>query len=124
MADYIETIPQEMFNMRLYRTGEKVNRECGSVGCVIGHCTILDENPLPLYRSGNVNFYEWSEHFTGSDPLSDESTYLFSGLWDGVDNTPTGAAKRIRHFLLRGLPQNWYEQMKGIEPLSYQNQTK
>jgi len=125
MADYIETIPQEKFNMRLYRWGEKVNSECGSVGCVVGHCTVLDKNPLPLYKSGNINFYAWSREFTGLGPLSDETAYLFASGWEAFDNTPTGAAKRIRHFLEHGLPQDWRMQMKGRAPLSYlTNQTK
>ena len=113
MADYIETIPQDRFDMDNFRTGEKVKHECDSVGCVIGHCTVLDKNPLPMNYIGDINFSEWSFEFTGLYPNSDEWDYLFASEWGAVDNTPKGATKRIRYFLLRGLPYNWYEQMKG-----------
>jgi len=119
MADYIETVAQRKFNMRIFRTGQRTAHECGSVGCVLGHCTVLDKNPLPMDYIGDINFSAWSLEFTGLYPDSDEWDYLFASDWDAVDNTPKGATKRIRYFLLRGLPHNWYEQMKGIEPLSY-----
>ena len=124
MADYIETIPQDRFDMRLFRTGEKEKHECGSLGCVIGHCTILDENPLPLDYLGDINFYAWSRKFTGLDTSSSEWAYLFSSDWDAADNTPKGATKRIRYFLENGLPEDWREQMEDNAPLSYINQTK
>lgn len=34
-------------------------------------------------------------------------------------NTPTGAAARIRDYVENGLPDNWRQQMRGKEPLSY-----
>jgi len=124
MADYIETIPQDRFDMHTFRTGESVNHECDSVGCVIGHCTILDKNPLPMHRFGYIDFDSWSSDFTGLDSFSDEWRYLFFGLWTAVDNTPTGAAKRIRYLIEHGLPEDWHEQIEGKAPLSYINQTK
>jgi len=119
MADYIETIAQDRFDMGKFRTGEKVDHECDSVGCVLGHCTILDKNPLPLDSSGDIDFSAWSLDFTGLNPDSDECHYLFAGLWDSADNTPTGAAKRIRYIIEHGLPEDWYEQTRGRAPLSY-----
>ena len=119
MADYIETIPQEKFNMATYRTGEKVKHECDTVGCVLGHCTILNKNPLPMCRSGNINFDTWSREFTGLDTSSSEWAYLFASDWEAVDNTPTGAAKRIKHLLENGRPEDWQEQMEGKATLSY-----
>jgi len=119
MADYIETIPQEKFNMATYRTGESIKHECDTVGCVIGHCTVLDKNPLPMDYIGDIAFYAWSKEFTGLDPDSSEWAYLFASEWEDMDNTPTGAASRIRHFLENGLPQDGREQMEGYAPLSY-----
>jgi len=119
MADYIETIPQEKFDMWKFRTGEKVDHECGSVGCATGHCTVLDENPLPLDKSGDIDFLAWSKEFTGLDPDSDEWLYLFAGDWAAVDNTPTGAAQRIRYVNRNGVPRYWYNEVKGRAPLSY-----
>jgi len=125
MADYIETIPQEKFDMERFRTGEKVKHKCNSVGCILGHCTVLNKNPLPLYKSGNIDFYAWSKEFTGLDPDSSEWAYLFASEWEDGDNTPTGAAKRIRYLLENGLPEDLYKQMHGRAPISYlTNQTK
>jgi hypothetical protein len=45
--------------------------------------------------------------------------YLFGSDWVHEDNTPTGAAKRIRYFVANGLPENWKDQMSGKAPLSY-----
>jgi len=119
MADYIETIPQDRFDMDNFRTGESVKHECNSVGCVLGHCTILDKRPLPMSYSGNINFSAWSLDFTGLDPNSDEWDYLFSSFWTYGDKTPIGAANRIRHFLEKGLPKDGRAQMLGRAPLSY-----
>ena len=119
MADYIETVPQKKFDMGKFRTGEGKGHECDSVGCVLGHCTVLDENPLPTGRFGDIHLSAWSSDFTGLDSFSDEWRYLFLGIWTAADNTPTGTAKRIRHLLENGLPKNSYEQMKGRAPLPY-----
>jgi len=119
MADYIETVPQDKFDVERFRTGQIKYHECDSVGCVIGHCTILDENPLPMSNSGNINFDEWSRNFTDLKPYSYAWKYLFSLHWTAVDNTPTGAAKRIRYFIKNGLPKDWYKQILGSAPLSY-----
>ena len=120
MADYIETIPQNDFHMGCYRNGFKKYHKCNSVGCIIGHCTILDEEEnLPRRSDGEINFSLWSQRFTGITAGSDEWYYLFGGDWSRTDNTPTGAAKRIRYFVEHGLPEDWLEQMNGVTPLSY-----
>lgn len=112
MADYIETIPQEQFGMGMYRMGIEVTttQKCGTVGCVIGHCTILDtpENFKRFKRAGlrgTMDFKNWSREFTGITAFSDTWNYLFSGNWEKIDNTPQGAAKRIREVVEHGLPE-------------------
>jgi len=117
MADYIRTIPQDRFSMKFYRFGQHETPECDSVGCIVGHCTILDTNPLPIYRSKAINFNEWSDQFTLLYGAS--WAWCFSERWARVDNTSEGAALRIEWLLKHGLPENWYEQLWGIEPLCY-----
>lgn len=119
MADYVETIPQEQFDMECYRYDDKTLPECNSVGCIIGHCTILDADNLPRYGNGTIDFFEWGEKFTGIGWRSVDWVYLFDGMWCDTDNTPTGAAKRIRHYVENGLPEDWIEQIHGEAPLSY-----
>jgi hypothetical protein len=121
MADYVRTIPAEMFSMNFYRLGEKVSHECGSVGCAIGHCTVLDPRPLPKlsHDSERIDFDIWSEMFTGIKLMSPEWGWCFSKYWYFSDNTPDGAADRIEWLLNRGLPDDWSQQMLGNNPLCY-----
>jgi len=121
MADYIKTIPQEKFDMGKYRdTNDIKTHECNSVGCVIGHCTILDKNPLPIFKNTDgIRFTDWSEVFTGLNGASDEWGWCFASEWYDVDNTPTGAAKRIEWMLDNDLPEDWEEQKDGWNPLCY-----
>lgn len=116
MAEYIENIPQYLFDMDEFIA----KNNCGTVGCVIGHCVWLD-NPanMPHFRSGNIDFFAWSEAFTGLNSSSDEWSWLFSPQWAKVDNTPTGAARRIRAFVENGLPYDWDDQIIGGAELSY-----
>ena len=123
MAAHIETIPQELFDMQDYRRDEddKYSQECNSVGCAIGHCTILNKEPLPKYANGKIYFALWGWRFTRFSPWSTEWRWCFSSDWsiDGRDNTPTGCAKRIRWLIKNGIPNNWFDQMSGQAPLCY-----
>ena len=118
MPAHIRTIPQAMFDMDRWRTGDAFVPECESVGCVIGHCTILDPKPLPMWSNG-IDFEVWSEQFTGMEAFSDDWNWCFAYNWAQVDNTPEGAARRIEWLLDKGLPEDWFEQMEGDSPLCY-----
>jgi hypothetical protein len=99
IADLCRTIPQEKFNMMRYRKGDCITPECNSVGCVLGHSTVLDSGTLPRHSDGNINFELWGERFTGLRDNSPESRWCFGGFWWGCDNSPIGAAKRIEYLL-------------------------
>ena len=116
MADYIKTIPQNMFDMNTYRDGQTHLPECDSVGCILGHCTILDDK---IDNKGYINFSQWGEKFTGIDENDSEWDWCFHSLWASSDNTPLGASKRIEWLIKHGLPYDWREQMWGEEPLRY-----
>jgi hypothetical protein len=120
MADYIRTVPQSEFTMSTFRVNPNdIGHQCNTVGCVVGHCTILDKNPLPIYSdTGEINFYLWSEQFTGLEELF-MWDWCFSSRWCVVDNTTNGAALRIKWLLKNGLPENWFDQMEGEAPLCY-----
>ena len=122
MADYIKTIPQENFDMSQYRDYDDYrSMECKSIGCVIGHCIVLEDKNIALPRTsdGEIMFSSWSEKFTGLDAVSDEWDWCFNGLWEKSDNTAIGASKRIEWMLNHGLPKNWIKQMYGEEKLCY-----
>lgn len=117
MADFIEKVPQEMFDISKYRRSNKSSPICNSIGCVIGHCTELDPEGVEEFRdeSGDIDFKEWSEHFTGLINLK-EWRWCFSAYWEDLDNTPTGAAKRIRYLVKYGLPEGWKKpRVKDLE---------
>jgi hypothetical protein len=120
MADHIRTVPQDMFHMQYFRLSKEDTHECNSVGCGIGHCTILDPKPLPrVDRCRNIDFKKWSERFTGIDYEDVKWMWCFAGSWFDIDNTPTGAADRIEWLLNHGLPEDWEEQLSGQAPLCY-----
>jgi hypothetical protein len=124
MADYIRTIPQEKFDMSVFRDGnDAFSSECKTVGCAVGHCTILDDRPLPITLNGEINYLNWSMEFTGLDTGpgcgNPEWQWCFSPYWVITDNTPEGAARRIEWLLANGLPDNSSEQEYGEEPLCY-----
>ena len=95
MADYIETIPQEDFDMGRYRADEDFKSAyCNTVGCALGHCThLFPEEEIKRWEDGIINFVKTSEYLGLTDP---EWKWCFSGDWYYKDNTPKGAAKRIR----------------------------
>jgi hypothetical protein len=99
IATLCRTLSQKDFNMRYYRMGDSSTSECGSVGCVLGHATVLDQGELPLNKNGNINFEEWGEIFTGLRMYSREWRWCFANFWAGQDNTPLGAAARIDYLL-------------------------
>jgi hypothetical protein len=122
MANYIKTIPQKSFNMKIYRNGsESYTVECNSIGCVIGHCVILDKSKtIPRFTvSGDINFEDWSVRFTGLNYFSNEWDWCFNSDWSEVDNTPIGASKRIEWMLKNGVPNNWEDQLTGNAELCY-----
>lgn len=119
MADYIATVPQSDFTMVRYRlSGDRVSHKCGSVGCVVGHCTVLDNaKNIPVNEMREIDFGLWSERFTGL--TGDQWDWCFSDEWTYADNTPEGASKRINYLLEHGLPENSYHIMIGEDDLPY-----
>jgi len=124
MADHLKTnVKQENFHMRDYRSfRDTINPVCGSVGCTVGTCTVLDvENVIKNFTDydGEIEFTAWSEDFTGLLEVEAEWSWCFGSTWSKTDNTPTGAALRIEWLLNNGLPENWKNQMRGKEKLCY-----
>lgn len=97
MIDHLRTLPQNSFCMGAYRkNNEYSNTECNTIGCIIGHCTVLDSDNIKnnyLYDNGYVKFLDWSYDFTGLDKYL--WGFCFHSKWGIVDNTIEGAIKRL-----------------------------
>jgi len=124
MADHLKiNVNQENFHMGKYRGKDDFsNPECGSVGCAVGNCTVLDSENVMYnftYPYDRIEFTAWSEEFTGIYRGKKEWHWCFGSRWSKTDNTPTGAALRIEWLLNNGLPENWDCQMSGKEKLCY-----
>lgn len=126
LAKYLDELVQPAkFNMRYYwRTRNRsrfltaIDRddyksECGTVACAVGHAALLFE-ALP-----SESWSSFSERVFGVNSEGKEWRWMFGPNWSTVDNTPQGAAKRIRLFVEKGLPGNSDEQYHGDVPLNY-----
>lgn len=123
MAEWLETQckPSE-FEMRDFCTDlgefkkflEGHDLEIGYCGCVIG-CV---PKAFPETRQACLRLISTGRDFT---PFLEEQLgftpgsfghiawgWLFSGYWQFIDNTPIGAAKRIRYYLKYGSYPWWY----------------
>ena len=124
MADHLKNnVKQVNFDMGKYRGKDYfMNLVCGSVGCTVGTCTVLDAKNVInnfTYTNGEIDFMDWSKEFTGMYWGEDEWDWCFGYAWAKTDNTPIGAALRIEWLLNNGLPENWISQMYGKQELCY-----
>jgi hypothetical protein len=132
LADHIETVPQNLFNMKIFReTGKGHLADCGTVGCLLGHAPSLLIKRFRVKSSELVidNLIDWNKvslKLCGitTSPYNNNRAlwdYLFSSRWGFTDNTSTGAAKRIRWVVEHsGIPVDYVSQIYGDTPLSYE----
>ena len=99
LADYLESKKlKAAFSMETYSAdGESYKPNCGAVGCAIGHGPYAG---IPKRVSES-----WDAYDTRVFGLQGEALrWCFSSRWAEIDNTPEGAAKRIRYLLEHGAP--------------------
>lgn len=96
----------------------KYQNECGTVGCAAGHGPSLG-----IARGRYEDWPDYASRAFGAHPWDEEEEHayiwLFAGGWASADNTPRGAAGRIRYALAHGVPDNYWGQLMGEAPLSY-----
>jgi hypothetical protein len=117
LAAYLETLPDnyEQFDMSEYmldRDGdywetlgpdERSKPSCGTVACAVGHGPSAG---IRIY--GDLDWADYAERVFGKICL-DEFQYMFGSEWSNYDNTPKGAAARIRTFVSLGhAPDDWF----------------
>ncbi|WIC41419.1 hypothetical protein MA9V1_155 [Chryseobacterium phage MA9V-1] len=98
--DHLKTIQPEHFDMTAYRdVRDQYEPQCNSVGCIVGHCTILDNDNIYanfIERNDTIMFTEWSCNFFGIGLLSKTWDYMFSCTWADAPKTNT-----IEHAIYR-----------------------
>lgn len=140
LAEHLEKeqFVADNFSMLEYYKPISQTKGCGTVACAAGEGIlalsegkVLDELLDYRFRYGDrardSNFWnnKITQYFgitTGENNDIHEATYqyLFASEWLHRDNTPEGAAKRIRYVLEHGVPMNYDEQMEGQDYLSYE----
>ena len=126
LADYLLALPEDYqhFDMGNWHKSHfrpigiiaSGNSSCNTAGCAVGHAPYVQGLPKPF---DDENWWDYSERIFGMEDVDTEWDWCFDSAWENVDNTPHGAAKRILQLISTGLPEDAYEQMDGIAPLSY-----
>lgn len=119
LADYLDKLPDdyEQFDMAEYMMTRdddnpddqlKVSIEdrskpsCGTVACAVGHGPAAG---IRVY--GDPDWISYSYRVFGEE-LDDGWDYMFASNWEYTDNTPKGAASRIRTYVALGhTPDGW-----------------
>ena len=118
LASYLEALPEgyQHFEMSSFFDHCGVKEEnleapaqCGAVACAVGHGPAAGI-PVKEFDQFGVNWDRYSDRvFINNHQFQNdmEWDWMFSGDWEFADNTPQGAAKRIRYFLQNGLPKGF-----------------
>lgn len=117
LAAYIETLPESYahFDMESYFHDPRLKLATeqdemvhsidlmqpveGMCGCLLGHSAAAGVRWNP---NDYTDWREFAKVVYGVDDTAFE--YLFSGDWYVEDNTPEGAAQRIRTYIEQGVP--------------------
>ena len=116
LADGLEGIPQEFFDMGWYRSEGEITKnltDCGTVGCALGWGPFIKGIAPKEEHYGNyvgLYFERYTKMFMSST-YSPAWQWCFASRWRHTDNTATGAALRIRELVNNGLPITWWDQM-------------
>lgn len=114
------------------RDPDPAHHGCRTAACAVGHGpAALGLNPLQLnrYRSSwdrsmaRFDFYAFMCDYLRVE-TADETynkpnghlpfRWMFDANWSDTDDTPQGAAARIRHYLNHGAPADTYDQLNGV----------
>ena len=128
LANYLLSLPEdyEKFDMSNFivrddngssdfcQINETTLHTCGTAACALGHAPSIFRVPKDC-----ADWWDLAELLFGLEEYSDDWDWCFAGGWVDVDNTHTGAAKRILWLLDKGLPEYWKEQMYEEENLCY-----
>lgn len=123
LADFLDTVKPEAFDIELYSNGDREAIDpaaiCGTVACALGWGPMV----IPPTKDDFLLFeFHWPAYCRrafGIGSYTDAWHWCFDSAWGPLDNTPTGAAKRIRYLVERGVPHNWTAQTLGDVPYMF-----
>jgi hypothetical protein len=125
LATYLEGLPADYRHFGMSAYMQSVDRahffinqaplagSCGTIACAVGHGPAAG---IPA-DEGTVWWTDYGEKAFQLAP--EEWAWCFDSQWTVVDNTPHGAAKRIRYLLDHGLPEDDFEQRHGATPYMF-----
>jgi hypothetical protein len=100
LADYLSTGSlKAQFCMSSYSENKRHDSresDCGSVGCAVGHGPFVGPD-MKKFPTETWNGY--CSRVFGVDTSTTLWNWLFGAYWAEVDNTPRGAAARIKYWL-------------------------
>lgn len=108
MRDHLLTVPEESFDMRCWKNEIKFEGGgCETIGCVIGHCAIIDEeNVTENYTKEtgdsfppHIDYLGWSSEFTGIDYGCATWRYMFAPEWNNYESTVKQAIGRMNRII-------------------------
>ena len=119
LAAYLEKLPAyyEHFNMASYMCDEDDFQivlsqaaghpptHCGTVACAVGHAPFVTGMPQPNFSDYSWAYYSERIFDMGGNDMAWD--WCFSAPWDDVDNTPKGAAARIRYLIKHPDLEGW-----------------
>lgn len=126
LATYLEALPEdyEHFGMGGWLVGASAGEaaryarenggvaSCATAACAIGHGPAAGILVPACFRSGH--FVDWRAYaqamFSGN--LANR-IWAFGSAWDANDDTPQGAAARIRYLLNKGEPPEDFDEPAG-----------
>jgi len=104
--------PELKFNMGIFEAWNPINGDfdddspdnCGAVCCALGFARRLF---MPNRNEFEYNYDDYRTMGTAlfsADSFGALYDWCFNGCWESIDNTPAGAAARIRYALKHGIP--------------------
>lgn len=95
----------------VFDMGVFYRRELDSRGTRCAYCAggfALLDDALAKFASPFSYPDKLAEKFGKETLVGSSYVWLFAALWQKFDNTPRGAAKRVRYFAKRGRPPLWF----------------
>jgi len=107
LANYLEALPSnwQHFTMSEFMVVESNDVEpydakdtvsCGTSACAIGHAVFVEGLPKP---KGDVDWVTYGKQLFDIHCSHPAWSWCFSSSWACVDDTPKGAAARIKHLI-------------------------